>query len=245
VPAPATCHGRPPVPAPAIRAYLARGQARVPARSGGRRPVSETGWATTAARHHHLPGQRLAWTLGLLPRGRRSLSEEGEAVGRVELELGPRRDAAARHPRSCTARRRPPAPRPRPRAGTRSVAPCVCVRLPVSLHACVDRIGRALRACGCVHRIGIRPSSSRCSPLFLFKKARYGCGAGVAGMQARVEYFLARQLISIGFGDIPHPCPRADSRTHILAHRVYCPRACGYFIPVAIFNRRSFKDQEM
>jgi hypothetical protein len=117
--------------------------------------------------------------------------------------------------------------------------------LPVSLHACVDRIGRALRACGCVDRIGIRPSSSRCSPLFLFKKARYGCGAGVAGMRARVEYFLARQLISIGFGDIPHPCPRADSRTRILAHRVYCPRACGYFIPVAIFNRRSFKDQEM
>ena len=29
-----------------------------------------------------------AW-LGSLPRGRRSLSEEGEVVGRVELELGP------------------------------------------------------------------------------------------------------------------------------------------------------------
>ena len=29
-----------------------------------------------------------AW-LGPLPRGRRSLSEEGEVVGRVELELGP------------------------------------------------------------------------------------------------------------------------------------------------------------
>jgi len=77
--------------------------------------------------HHHLLGQRLAWSL---PRSRRSrllfrVVKEGEVVGRVELGLGSRRDAAAWHPCSRTARRRPPGPSAR--AGTGFLVPCVCV----------------------------------------------------------------------------------------------------------------------